>query len=252
MASEEQNNPGGPSSAAGTSKPVEQPQNPPAEPDKNSTEEAFLKALEKVPLFGPWLVVVFKKWHWQGLILVLVGMLAGSILMTCMFVFSLMPDWSVPDKYKKSISVEAGAKENAQRTIPRGKLEITEVLDESEEENWIKEYRHYFRRTAAAWSNHPTRSASTRILKLKKPLENTLEFTWLLDLRADYKLESARAFRVTKSGLIQPLNNSDSVPTHFRVPPCDKGDSLIALVMITQPRDSADEITVPLFQSYVP
>ncbi|MDX6403902.1 MAG: hypothetical protein QOH70_1357 [Blastocatellia bacterium] len=225
----------------------------PAKAGVVSTEQAFLDAIKDIPVIGPWLVVVFTKWRWPGLILVLVGFLTGAILVTCLFVFGYVPAWVVPDKYKKNVSLVEGTTGGGQRLTPHGKIEITEVSDESKLQGWLKDYHQFFRDTAADQSENPAVLVSTRILALKSPLsDNTTEFTWLLDSRPNYSIETARGFRVTKTGLIEPLINSDSVATHFRIPPCEKGDMLFALVMITKRRETPEEIQVPLFQSYAP
>jgi len=195
--------------------------------------------------------VIYTKWSWQGVILFAAGFAGGAIFMVSLFAFSAMPDWAVPAKYKNA-KVDEGVKSTEQRITPHGDLAVIDTSDENALPKSLTDYNQYFVSTAAELSKtNPNVTSAVKIVKLKDSLpDNTTTFQWILNVRRDYTVETFRGFRVTTSGLIELLDNN-GVDTRFQVPACNKGDTLVALLIMTRPKD-AMENTTPLFLSFAP
>jgi hypothetical protein len=174
----------------------------------------------------------------QGLLLVSGGFVAGAIFMTCLFVFSVMPGWAVPEKYKKnaaSASPGTGSDDKSSNAVdlpvtPHGDLPIAEVPDENKWQVWLNDYKLRFLYEANRFDLAQNRR--TNVLALKDTLPHgTTGFTWRLGVDSDHTPVLARGFRVTSTGLIYPLSNDEGIATHFKVPACMKGDTKVTVLV---------------------
>jgi hypothetical protein len=212
---------------------------PPTNEAQTSANEALLKAIEKIPYVGPWLVWVIKKFGWNGFILFMLGGIVSATIVLALIFFGKLPQWLVSPAYS-TVTSESTAGQPL-----KGDLSMVELNDLSKMEMWLLDYRQFLLGSAATLDH-----GGVKLFELKDPMSNpTSSSKWYVDLASDlnYVIQDGRGFRVTKTGLVQPLTVVDS-PTHFNVPPCEQGDTLRAIV-VYQRRQDAKDGSPPVFLS---
>lgn len=234
-------NPTAPGVLPATISPSPSGPNPPPINDaaQSANNEALFKAIEKIPYVGPWLVWVIKRFGWNGLILLSTGGIISAAIVLALVFFGKLPQWLVSPKYSEITS------ESTTGQPLKGELNMVELNDLSKMEMWLLDYHQFFLRSAATLEH-----GGVKLFELKDPISSpTSSSKWYVDLASDvnYRIEDARGFRVTKTGLIQPLTVIDG-PTHFNVPPCQQGDTLRAIVVYRRLPDARDS-SPPVFLS---
>jgi hypothetical protein len=190
---------------------------------KDGSSDAFFKAVEKIPYAGPTLVFIIKKWGWAGLGLFFVGFLLSAVLIK----FHALPEWFVSDRYKRAATAAAP------QPATRVKVQDFAVELLSDEPNWIKTQLGFLKEEGVLrQSADKDLKFSVKAVQYTFP-EATDDFRWLLITEKNFDL-SAIAFMVTDHGLkLQPLESANSDHSiEFKVPKCEKGDKLLALVRI--------------------
>src|SRR6185369_12376979 len=91
--------------------------------------------------------------------------------------------------------------------------------------------------------------------------QDTGESRWIVDLNSDknYEIKEGRAFRITSFGLVDPKKEAvliqslqtDDARTHFKLPYCHTGDTLV-LIVVYQQREHPANDDPPEFRSYAP
>ena len=126
-------------------------------------------------------------------------------------------------------------------------------MREDEEADWMKVYHDFLRSTAADLAHSSTRAPLVKVLRLEQPFAApSTDFPWLLDAKQGFRVETAYGFKVTAEGLIKPLDSNDGTVTHFKVPPCEKDDTLVAFILLTKDERDSQSSLGDVFQSYAP
>jgi hypothetical protein len=233
-----------PASAPQTAAPA-----PKSEP--KTAGEALFDAIKELPYVGPWFVWLIKQFGWKGLILFASGAVIGATVVILLLVTGKLYAALVPDTYRQPLPVSSPtpSPEPWRESLP-----VVEINDLSTLP-LLSNYYNYVLNSAG----DSLKDAAVTVLRLKDTLpRQTGESKWLIDLKSDknYEIVSGYGFRVTTYGLsgaskqeplIQPLSNDDQ-PTHFRLPPCQKGDTLVAIVVYRRREHFADNER-PEFQS---
>jgi hypothetical protein len=244
MALEESKTSAGPLSSPDSAGPAEEKPPAQAKPYEVSAEKATLNAIEKIWFIGPVLVVIYRIWSLQGLLLFVAGIVGGAILAASLLFFGAIPERFVPDKYRTASG--GGTPSSEQPEPPDNDQPVAVVPDENQWSHWLNDLKLRF----AYETNRLDISTNPRttVLTLKNSLPHaTTEFTWRLDVDPNHTPVLARGFRVTSAGLIYPLGKTEGVDTHFTVPACTKGDTLVAVVLTLTRAGSQDGF--PVFQS---
>ncbi|MET0465125.1 MAG: hypothetical protein ABW007_18310 [Chitinophagaceae bacterium] len=193
---------------------------------KGSSEEAFNKAVEGIPVVGATLVFIVKKWGPPGLLLFFLG----GVFALGLVYFGVVPGGLVSDKYKA-----AAPGPDAQEGVTlKGPIQL-EVIEA--ETGWLQALTDLYRREGVdAQEAEPDKRSSAGAFEYTVQ-EKTKAFVWELSAQAGLEMTSM-AFKVshdkaTGDEAIQQLKPAgDAHKLNFSVPDCQKGDKLVAVVRV--------------------
>jgi hypothetical protein len=189
---------------------------------KDGPSEAFFKAVEKIPYIGPTLVFIIKKWGWAGLAL----FASGIVLTLALVKFPVLPDWFISEGYKGTSGNEQPAE------TKRVKAQDFAVNIIEQEPAWLKTQI-----TFLTFEGIFHQQIDRQMRFIAKAVDHefaqpTDEFKWSISTEAEFAI-TAIAFRVTKQGLLEPLESTASPHlVLFKVPKCETGDKLVAVLRI--------------------
>ncbi|HEX7317623.1 MAG TPA: hypothetical protein VF297_27220 [Pyrinomonadaceae bacterium] len=194
--------------------------------NKGSSEEAFNKAVEGIPVVGATLVFIIKKWGPPGLLL----FFFGGVFALGLVYLGVIPGGLVSDKYRAAPPAP-DAQEGVTLKGPI-QLEVSEA-----EDGWLQALTDLYRREGVdAQEAEPDQRSSAGAFEYTVQ-EKTKTFTWELSAQAGLKM-TAMAFKVSRDKAtgdeaIQQLKpTGDDHTLNFSVPACQKGDKLVAVVRV--------------------
>jgi hypothetical protein len=206
-------------------------------PPDSQTKEAVDKLISSIPYAGPLLLLIFKQYKAVGLLL----FIAGFVLAAALYYFNVMPEKFAGDKYKKPVGtappiVTQPDKAPVTRTDPKTSG-LTKV---AEPPPWLKPILEGYRLDGAIKQRGygtPKPGFEFDIQAVTERINNnTRDFKWTL--RCDLKTVDffGAAYRVTADGLVQPLvadaGSTESGSLAFKVPECNEGDTLLAVLSL--------------------
>lgn len=184
----------------------------------------FFKAVEKIPVVGPSLVFIIKKWGVPGLIL----FASGALFVLSLIAFGVLPERFVSEKYKKDAGRVEAPEATAPKTLPRSiSFDRIEPTDD-----WILMLTDLLEREGADRQQANTRANYQFGVGTFQYLidQRNEQFTLVIKANPNFKI-NGRAFRQTKNSFIQPLRfETDEQGISFVVPECEVGDKLILLL----------------------